>query len=562
MRGDPSNSFVCAVCGGEVVRGATGCARCSVSEGADTVLEMPALQLPRPQPEPRPQLEPRQSEPQGSSDKALQRTMFLASPPSLGQARPRAPETAPAAAPGGVKAQPGTETLLHMEAGEVLAAARFATATAAARREANERRTRSFLRGLLGVALLAALAGLAWRVTSSRFDAHAVATSGTPGASPLTVSRTDAGYEVRVGVVATHPARLEVPTGATQVTAPAELTPDQPTEVRFTLPDATLQVGDNDITLRVLPLDGEAAGGVALRLAVRVAYRFSVVEGNAPLAVDVQVMPGWRVKASSARVEPVSANVWRVAWAEDLRAAALERAAADADTVELPLALALDGPAGERLDVRERLTLRVPDAPLTLLEPAAQVETRRSSLQVAGRTLPGARVTLAGRQLTADAQGRFEARVQVAPGGPHTLELAVAAPGHRGTTRALRVTRLNAAQEAQSRRTFDAAAAGAHPVVLNEASEADALRGQRVRVLGRVLSTQSEANAQEGTTSIQLSVGGGDCPVFARVSGVVRVVPGDDAIVVGTVAAPHEYTTQSGRKLKALVLDAAHAVPR
>jgi len=562
MSGDPLNSTVCPVCGGDAPPGAAACARCADSAGADTVLEMPALHLPRPQ------LEPQQTEPQGSRDSPAQRTMFLASPPSLGLAHPPAPAPAPAAppieAPARVSSQPGSETLLHMEAGEILAAARIATATSAARREASERRTRSTLKGLLAVALVAAIAGLAWRVTSRRFDARAVAPGGAPGASTLTVSRTDAGYEVRVGIVATQAARLELPTGATRVTAPAELAPDEPVEVKFTLPDSTLQVGDNDLTLRVVPMSADTNASVPLRLAVRVAYRFSVVEADAPLAVDVQVMQGWRVKASGASVEPISANVWRVAWPHDLRAAALERAAPDAKTVELPLALALDGPAGERLDVQERLTLRVPDAPVALLEPAAQVETRRASLRIAGRSLPGARVMLGENALSVDPEGRFEGRWEVAPGGPHTVELAVTAAGHRRMTRALRVTRIDAASDARARRAFDATSGSARPLMLTEASasEAEALRGQRVRVVGRVLSTQSESSPEGDTTAVQLSVCRGDCPVFARVSGVVRVVPGEDALVEGTVAAPREYTTQAGRTLTALVLDAAQAVPR
>ena len=527
------------------------------------MLEMPALHLPRPQ------LEPQQTEPQGSREAHAQRTLFLASPPAL-QPPAEVPSRSPAPSaprvevPARATSQPGSETLLHLEAGEILAAARIAMATAAARREAGERRTRGFLKGLLAVALLAALAGLAWRMTSRRFDARTVAPAGSQGASSLTVFRTDAGYEVRVGVVATQAARLELPAGATRVTAPAELAPGERADLEFTLPDANLKVGDNDLTLRVLPLDPESGEPVPLRLAVRVAYRFSVVEADAPLAVDVQVMPGWRVKASGATVAPISASVWRVAWPRDLRAAALEGAAPDAKTVELPLALALDGPAGERLDVQERLTLRVPDTPVELLEPARDVETQRASLRVAGRSLPGARVSLGETPLKVDPEGRFEGRWDVAAGGPETLELKVTATGHRRTTLALRATRVDAAATARARRAFEVMASSARLLTLTEAStaETDALRGQRVRVAGRVLSTQTESVPEGDTTWVLLSACRGDCPVFARVSGAVRVVPGDDALVVGAVASPREYATQSGRTLKALVLDAAQAVPR
>ena len=471
---------------------------------------------------------------------------------------------------------PGAQTLLHLEAGEILAAARIATAGAEARRLAAARRTRRALQGMLVLALLAAVAGAAWRLGARRFDARVAQLE--EGLSPpaLTVERRGAAYTISVALQLSAPGTVRLPAGALDERGEPLLTLPAPFErgsIAFRMPESALAIGDNRLVLEVAALK-DPSEVVSLQLDVRVVYRFSTnVGGLAPspasgegVVVEVQAMQGWRVSSPGAVVTPpreATRPTWEVRVRPETLQAALERAVPDSSAVEVPFELVLDGPNKEQLTVRERLSLQVPTASLLLVEPPSKLRTARDSVRVTGVSSPGARVQLGETIGTADDRGAFRLQWPLPTLGPHTVVLSIRAPGRTPTQQTLEAVRVDKTLLVEARRAFVQATAGTpalpefQRIVDAPASHVD----RRFLWRGRVLAVRRVEAGGKLATDVQVSVCPGDCPVFARVEGDVLVLPGDDARVSGRFVGVEAYRAQSGETRSALRFEAAEAVP-
>ncbi len=466
------------------------------------------------------------------------------------ESRSAAP-TEPAAHP----RAPGATTLLHQEAAEILAAARIAAGAAEAEQTAAQRRLRLALVGLLLVAAAVALIGFANYRERHRFVARVV--------GDLEVQRDAEGYSVRVQVETSGPARVELPKDAVGGPVPV---PGGAATVAFRLPERALPVGDNQLSVRVVPTgNGEEAR--TLHLQVRVYYRFVSTPAEPPRAgrtfdLRMELMPGWRLEVPDARVDVEAGGRLAVAVEAGPLLAIADRFTGPLG--EFPLRLRLTGPDGASTEFVEALRFPLPETRLTLLAPLHAELFAGAAVPLEGLATPAATVTVGGATTTADAAGRFRVAVPLSVEGRHTLDVEARLEGRAPGRTTVVVDRVDprtlARRRAEARRLADAIRAPAPPyeALLTGPPSSG---GAPIRIAGRVLALRRGETA--GVDELQLATCATGCPFWVTTTQPVFARLGDEAVAVGRLVGRHSFVTRDGRPAVAPHLDAlvVHARP-
>lgn len=450
---------------------------------------------------------------------------------------------------------PGATTLLHREAAEILAAARIAAASADEERVAGRRRLMRALIVLFVLAAVAAVIGFATYRERHRFVARV--------AGELKVQRDADGYAVRVDVETSGPARVELPEGA--VGGPIVLRGGLGT-LAFRLPERVLPVGDNRLTLQVVP-DDAPGDARPLHLQVRVYYRFVSMPVEPPrpggtVELRMELMPGWQLRIPDAKIVPEPGGALTVAVdAAPLLALADRFAGASG---EFPLRLELSGPDGASATFVEALRFPLPETRLTVLAPLRAEVVVAPVVTVEGLATPGAQITIAAVAGRADASGRFRLDVPLSVEGRHTLDVQAQTEGRAPGRATLLVDRVDpptlARRKADARRLADAIRSPAPPY----ASLLDGppvSGGGPIRITGRVLALRR--GEADGVDELQLATCPAGCPYWLTTSQPVFARLGDDAVAVGRLIGRHDFVTRDGRPAVAPHLDAlaVHARP-
>jgi hypothetical protein len=488
------------------------------------------VQVPAPAPTPAPEDAP-----------TLRRPARAAAPETAPAPAP-APARRPAAAPAPAK-RPGSTTLLHQEAAEIMAAAKIAGAVADEERNAAQRRLRKTLWVLLGVALVTAFVGFLSFRDRHRFQAEV--------GGELRVQRDAEGYAVKVRLRTSAPALVQVPEGAT---GGPERPVDGESDVVFRLPDHTLKVGDNQLALGVTPSDDPDARR-QLSLHVRVYYRFVSTPAAPPepgkrFELRMALMPGWRLEVADAQVEPLPGGELGVSLDSAPMLAAAERFSGPLG--EFPLQLSLTGPGGERATFTEALRFPLPPTRLVVLQPLHWALTAADHVDIEGLSTPGAAVEAGGVTVTADATGRFKLSLPLTAPGRNTLPIEARLPGRTPTRDTLAVERVTPAALSQARaaaRRLAGAIQTPAPSYASLLSAPPAAPGAPFRLSGRVLAVRRGETT--GVDELQLATCAAGCPYWITAGQPVFATAGQQAVVVGRFTGQHTFQTREGQSVVA-----------
>jgi hypothetical protein len=252
-----------------------------------------------------------------------------------------------------------------------------------------------------------------------------------------------------------------------------------------------LAVGKNELEVEVQPPSGRTRRA---RIEVPVEFRVRgdftpLVEPSPKLAVRIEAVPGTAVVVDGQAVAlgPDGKGKHAVDVSKELTGPA-----AKVERLERKLLYSITAP-GSAPNVGE-VVLQLGITPLAVDAPGSRVVTESPNFTLAGRTLKGGSISVEGRPLTVDAQGRFVQLMNVSAVGTTTITVRASAPDHAPRLFPLEVRRVdNLRDEA---RAFAKRAADAYSAVTTKPAPK---RGLAVALAGRVTDVRSE-----GHTSVML----------------------------------------------------------
>jgi hypothetical protein len=279
---------------------------------------------------------------------------------------------------------------------------------------------------------------------------------------------------------------------------------------------APLTIGDNDLEMKI---DRPAAGrDETVKIHVPVAYRVkadlaALTTGSPSIIVRVEASAGTEVTVDGKAVSLDSGG--KGSQAIDVTPE-VEGPSDDQKSIDKKIAFSIK-PKGAAAPETGNLVVRAAVVPLHLDAPGAELITDRATAAVAGQTKSGTTLTVDGQPVALDAQGRFGVRVELPSDGEKPLTIVASAPPLATRTvraKVVRVASLDAAAKALDARTplaFDVFAA-----------DPASMSGKLVVIDGEVV----ESRVTQGHTVMLIeekkacSGGAGAC--------VVRIVHGDE----------------------------------
>ncbi len=294
-----------------------------------------------------------------------------------------------------------------------------------------------------------------------------------------------------------------------------------------------LQVGDNELTLTLRYPDGRSED---VDLTVPVDYRLSTsLEGLAGTPPSVQV----RIAAN--RETAVVVDGHPVALDDDGHG-----------VTEVDVSQSLTGPATAvtRLDrtipytitppneepEHGELTVRIGVVPLVVDAPGDSITIDTANFWLAGRTLKGGTITVGGRPITVDPEGRFAQLMNVSSAGETTIFIRAEAKDHAPRLVPLRVRRVTDLRAEAKRMSAQATRSYA-----TLAEGLSAKQDWQVMLEGKI----AELRTSNHTTVLLLDVKQGcakaPCLIRARLGAKLAATSGDTATIVGRVSGAVDF---------------------
>lgn len=300
---------------------------------------------------------------------------------------------------------------------------------------------------------------------------------------------------------------------------------------------APLAIGDT--TLRVA-VDRPGSGrDESVSLAVRVAYRvrpeLGTLDGDKPsIQIVVDAMAGSRVTLDG---EEVPLRDGRAARSIDVSKELTGQSGDAAAQLSRKVSFVVTPPDGEQ--EKGAVAVTIPILPLTLEAPGRAVVTDKSTFVLAGRTLPGAEIVVAGRSIGVAKDGTFMQTMNVSSVGTTQVEVRSRMAG-----RAPRLTRFGVKRvtslEVAAEEFLKEGTLGYPDVAENPGSAS--LTGKNVAVAGAVV----DSRVQGSTTIMVLDVAPPACKGKGEKKCLVRLVQGRPDLGVASGAKLRAFGTLLG----------------
>ncbi|HEY6728300.1 MAG TPA: hypothetical protein VI197_30025 [Polyangiaceae bacterium] len=308
-----------------------------------------------------------------------------------------------------------------------------------------------------------------------------------------------------------------------------------------------LKVGNNSLSISLLkPGDNQAE---TLELTVPVDFRIkgdlSGLSNDPPAArVTIQAIPGTTVILDGGALALDAGgtgqhviDVSRDLTGESPATATFER--------KVPYTITPPNAAAERGEV----TMRASITPLTLDAPGPSIVIDSANFMLAGRTSKGGAVSVAGRAITVDPQGRFAQLMSVSSAGETTIVVRASSQDHAPRLVPVRIRRVeNLADEAQrlkgeSRAPYTSFGAGG-----------DKNKGQSLLFDAIVVETRTDSHTTVLLLNVTSGCSGGNC--LARVIyGAKLALKKDQAVTVSGTLAGSVDGPRAGTKIPELRAD-------
>jgi hypothetical protein len=302
------------------------------------------------------------------------------------------------------------------------------------------------------------------------------------------------------------------------------------TEKKATIPLKTpLAIGDTPLKIQVdRPGRGrDETVGVTARIAYRIRPDLTMLEADRPaIQIVVEAMQGSKVSLDG---EDVPLRDGRAVRTIDV-SKDLEGASASSDTLARKVSYTVTPPDGA--EEKGIVAVNATVLPLVIDAPGPGIVTDQSTFILAGKTLPGAMISAAGRGLDVGADGTFARTMNVSSVGATQIEVRAKMPG-----KAPRFTKINVERVS----SLDAAATefmAKKPIAYADMAKAtDLPKGTLVALDGEVAEVRPQANsslvvlrAKTGCTTDKT------CPVRLSVGFRVTLKRDDKLRVFGTSA--------------------------
>lgn len=300
---------------------------------------------------------------------------------------------------------------------------------------------------------------------------------------------------------------------------------------------APLAIGDT--TLRVTVDRPDSGRDESVSLVVRVAYRvrpeLGTLDGDKPsLQIVVDAMPGSTVTLEG---EEVPLREGRAARSIDVSRELTGQSGEASAQLSRKVSFVVTPPDGEQ--EKGAVAVTIPILPLTLEAPGRAVVTDKSTFVLAGRTLPGAEIVVAGRSLGVTKDGTFTQTMNVSSVGTTQVEVRARMAGRAPRLSRFgvkRVTSLESAAEEfmkESPLGYEAVA---------ESPGADSLQGKSVALSGSVV----DWRVQGSTTVMVVDVAPPACKAKGDKRCLVRLVQGRADLSVSNGTKLRAFGTLSG----------------
>jgi hypothetical protein len=271
--------------------------------------------------------------------------------------------------------------------------------------------------------------------------------------------------------------------------------------------EQTLRIGSNELEIRLDP-PGESTQIVELNVPVEYRVRADVtgLERMPPtLAVRVTAVPETTIVVNGKTLRPGSdgSASYEIDVSRDLTGPA-----ATTQTLERRVSYVITPPSGA--PKRDQVTFQLAVVPLLIEAPGESIVVESPHFMLAGRTQKGAALSVAGRPINVEADGKFAQLMSVSDTGETTISVKASAPGRAPRIVPIKVSRVESLAEHAGR--FRQNATTDYDVI---ASDIERKRGSPVALRGTV----AEARVERHTTLILLEAKSGceNPPCFARV---------------------------------------------
>lgn len=290
-----------------------------------------------------------------------------------------------------------------------------------------------------------------------------------------------------------------------------------------------LKVGNNSLSISLLkPGDNQAE---TLDLTVPVDFRIkgdlSGLRNDPPTArVTIQAIPGTTaiLDGGAVALDAGGAGQHVIDVSRDLTG---ESGTTTTFERKVPYAITPPNASAERGEV----TMRASITPLTLDAPGPSIVIDSANFMLAGRTSKGGSVSVAGRAITVDPQGRFAQLMSVSSAGETTIVVRASSQDHAPRLVPVRIRRVESlAQETQRLK------GESRTPYASFGTAADKNKGQSVLFDAVVVETRTDSHTTVLLLNVTSGCGGGNC--LARVIYGARLsLKKDQAVTVsGTLA--------------------------
>ncbi len=308
-----------------------------------------------------------------------------------------------------------------------------------------------------------------------------------------------------------------------------------------------LQVGNNSLTVSLLKPGDKHAETIELTVPVdyRVQGDLSGLGAEPPtVRISVRAIPGTTVVLDGAplKLDAGGAGDYKLDVSEDLTGPA-----DSIQKLERKVPYTITPPEGEPEHGEVKIQSLI--TPLTLDAPGPSIVIDKPNFMLAGQTMKGGSVSVAGRAITVDPTGRFAQLMSVSSAGETTIIVRGSAEDHAPRLVPVKIRRVDSlADEAKRLKGVSRTAFG------DFANDVDKSKGNNVLVDARVV----EARTDSHTTIILANVTSG-CPhdvCLARVVyGAKLSLKKDEAVTVSGTVAGSVDGPRTGSKIVELQAD-------
>lgn len=308
-----------------------------------------------------------------------------------------------------------------------------------------------------------------------------------------------------------------------------------------------LKVGNNSLSISLLkPGDNQAE---TIDLTVPVDFRIKgdlSGLGNEPPAarVTIQAIPGTTVilDGSALALDAGGTGQQVIDVSRDLTG---ESTATETFERKVPYTITPPNGTAERGEV----TMRASITPLTLDAPGPSIVIDSANFMLAGRTSKGGAVSVAGRAITVDPQGRFAQLMSVSSAGETTIVVRASSQDHAPRLVPVRIRRVESLADEAARLKGESRTPYA-----SFAAVGDKATGQSVLFDALVVETRTDSHTTVMLLNVTSGCSGGNC--LARVIyGAKLTLKKDQAVTVSGTLAGAVDGPRAGTKIPELRAD-------